>query len=465
VAAGALFLAATLTVTTVPPTSAGILSFRGPHDVPRDSGASKPSQQEAESLSVDPPTEYDAGAPPSDTAIDATGSEVDTTDENASRDSFADLWAPVRTAREDLVERGINLKFFFNDEYQAVLRGGRDTNSGRNAASTDIFFIFDLEQLDLLDRSEFLIHFQANWGAGVNPASGTLSEVSDDDDGSIGGHIAQAWYRIYSPDGKISLKIGYLDYQTIVDRNEFANSEDIEFWNQSLDNNPLVPLNIGLGAALTVHPTDWYTFILGAGDARNRPYSAGFDTTFDSDAIFVAYLENGFHVNFPSDRGPLAGNYRVGLFYDPRPRFEFDGGDGTAQTGDWGVYVSADQVLFRESDRDDQGLGVFFRFAYRDPEVNRLSTFWSGGLHYQGLLRGRDDDVLGLGYSFVRSGSEYRDFVNPNFTDETVYELYYAIKVGPNVVITPDIQYVDNPGAGEAFRDLVVAGVRVRLSL
>jgi carbohydrate-selective porin OprB len=368
--------------------------------------------------------------------------------------------------RQDLLDRGITLRLFFNDQFQAVLRGGRSTSSGRNAGSTDMFFIFDLDKLKVLDNSEFLIHFQANWGLGVNGTTGTLFQVNDDADGSLGGHIAQAWYRVYFWDARVSLKIGYLDYQTIVDRNAFANSEDIQFWNQTLDNNPLVPLNIGLGAALTIHPNEWYTLILGAGDARNRPYSAGFDTTFDSDAIFVAYLENGFHFKLPSDRGPLAGNYRFGVFYDPRTKTEYSTRLVTSnQSGDYGFYISADQVIFRESEEDNQGLGLFARFGYRDPDVNALSTFYSGGISYTGLIDGRDEDVLGLGYSFVRSSAKFREAIDNNFTDESVYELYYAIKVCPNFVVTPDVQYVVNPGATGALSDMIVAGVRLRLSL
>jgi len=39
------------------------------------------------------------------------------------------------------------------------------------------------------------------------------------------------------------------------------------------------------------------------------------------------------------------------------------------------------------------------------------------------------------------------------------------VKVCPNLVVTPDIQYVDRVGAAGAFRDLIVAGLRLRLSL
>jgi len=376
------------------------------------------------------------------------------------------LAEPFGDLQKALGSHGIRLNLYVNDQYQAVLKGGANANgSGRNAGSTDLFLTFDFDEMKLLDNSELLIHFQANWGAGINRRTGALYQVNDDADGSIGGHIAQMWYRLFLWDGKAALRIGYLDYQTIIDRNAFANSEDKQFWHQTLDNNPLVPLNIGLGASLTLRPTEWYTLILGTGDSQNRPYASGFNTTFNGTHRFYGFLEQGVHLKFKSDRGPLSGNYRVGVVYDPKPKSKFDGGDGTPQTGDWGVWVSADQVLFRESKDNNQGLGVFFRFGYRDSRVNRLSTFFSGGVQYMGLVRGRDEDVLGLGFATYRAGNDYRHFVNRVFGAETVYELYYAVKVCPNLVVTPDIQYVDRVGAAGAYRDLIVAGVRLRLSL
>ena len=46
---------------------------------------------------------------------------------------------------------------------------------------------------------------------------------------------------------------------------------------------------------------------------------------------------------------------------------------------------------------------------------------------------------------------------------ETVYELYYAIKVTPCCVITPDLQVITNPGGNKDARDALVGGLRFKI--
>jgi len=373
-------------------------------------------------------------------------------------------WGGLRSSLED---HGVKFSIFLNRQYGSVLKGGADTNgSGRRSASMDALITFDLEQLEVIPQAEVLLHLQANWGSGINLRTGALNQVNDDADGSIGGHVAQLWYRHHFFDRRVSFTLGYLDYQTIIDRNAYANSEDKQFMHQTLDNNPLVPLTIGMGATLTLKPVDWYTLILGVADAQAQPYKGGISKAFHEEDWFRAYVENDLHVKIPTQRGSLPGDYRVGVFYDPGTKNTFLRSQLSRRTrsGDYGLYVSLDQMIFRETDADMQGLGLFARFAYRSPENNRMSRFWSGGLSYTGLFPGRDDDVAGLAFSLLRSSHLYRNRVNDLFTNETVYELYYAIQVTKWLVVTPDIQYVDNPGASGDFGQTVVAGLRARVS-
>jgi len=373
---------------------------------------------------------------------------------------------PFSQVQEKLEPHGIRLNLFVNDQYQAVLAGADTNGCGRNAASMDLFLTFDLEKLGVAARSDVLLHFQSNWGNGINGRTGALMQVNDDADGDLGGHIAQLWYRTYFFDGATALQLGFLDYQTILDRNAYANSEDKQFWHQTLDNNPMVPLNIGLGAALTIHPKDSWTLVVGAGDGQSVLYKPGFSTAFHDEASFFGFLEGAVHIKRPSDRGELPGNCRVGLIYDPRSKTILERARRPRQrSGDVGMYVSLDQMVYRESPDDQQGLGVFGRFGYRDPDVSRMARFWSAGFQYQGLVPGRDDDVLGLAFSLQRSGHKYRRHVDRASDNETVYELYYAIRVSPNLVVTPDIQYIDNPGTTGTLSHALVAGVRLRLSL
>lgn len=368
--------------------------------------------------------------------------------------------------RKELEDRGVKFSFYLNNQYQAVVKGGLDTNGGRNSASLDAFVAVDFDRLGWIENADALLHLQSNWGAGVNSRVGSLVDVNDDADGDLGLHVAQLWYRQRFPQQRFSLTIGFLDFQTIVDRNAFANSEDKQFWNQALDNNPLVPLGIGLGAWAEIRPTNWWTINLGAVDAQSVLYKPGFSTAFHDEALFLGYGESVITVNVPTKNGPLTGNYRAGAVYDPRPREVFVAPDRRArqENENYGFFVSVDQKLFLEKENSDEGLGVFGRFGYQDPDTFRMNRFWSAGLSYTGLFPRRDADVLGFGFAMQQPSEVYQSQVDPDFEEETVYELYYAIQLNKWLVVTPDVQYIENPGGTDDGKPAIVAGVRVRAS-
>lgn len=364
-------------------------------------------------------------------------------------------------------DHGIHINLFLNDQFQSVTKGGLDTNgSGKNSGSMDLFVTADLERLGWIENADALLHLQSNWGEGINGRVGSLADVNDDADGDLGLHVAQLWYRQRFLDRRVALTLGFLDFQTMVDRNAFANSEDKQFWNQSLDNNPLIPLGIGLGASLEIQAAKWWTLNLGVVDAQSVLYKPGFSTAFHDEDWFLAYVESTFKVQIPSKKGPLAGNYRTGVVYDPRPRDEFQYEDRAVRTrgDDYGWYVSADQRLFRENGNDEQGLGVFGRFGYRTPETYPFNRFWSAGLSYTGLIPARDADVLGFGFALQRPSGIYRSRVDSELNNERVYELYYAIQLNEWLVVTPDVQYVELSGGTGDTKPAVAAGVRMRAS-
>ncbi|HKQ49041.1 MAG TPA: carbohydrate porin [Phycisphaerae bacterium] len=376
-------------------------------------------------------------------------------------------WLGLRTAAEDA---GIATQFFYNNTYQWIVKGGLD-RLGKNGATIDWFVTADLQKLKLIPGGSLLVHVRRQWGEGVNPYTGSLWQVADDLDGDRTLHIDQLYYEQLLLDNRISLKTGFLDYQTIVDRNAYANAEDVEFLNQQFDNNPLVPLNIGLGAALTVKPTSWLTVIAGAGDADSVLFKPGFSTAFHGPARFVWYLEPGINITLPPlvGKGKLPGSYRIGMVSDPRVKPVFVPPDTkpalrTYRGDDQGFYLSFDQALFRENDKDAQGLGIFARYGFRHGDINQVANFWSTGLSYQGLIPTRDRDVLGIAVGQSIPSRTYNDKVNRWAEAETVGELYYSISITRWMVITPDVQYISSPGIGSGVDDAIVLGVRTRIS-
>ncbi|MCH7839835.1 MAG: carbohydrate porin, partial [Planctomycetes bacterium] len=113
--------------------------------------------------------------------------------------------------------------------------------------------------------------------------------------------------------------------------------------------------------------------------------------------------------------------------------------------------------------KDKQGLSLFGRYGFAHGDVNRIENFWSLGGQYVGFVPGRDEDTLGFGFAQAIQSSEFHDAIRPRADRETVYEVYYAYRATPWCVITPDLQFIANPGGDKDDRDAFVAGVRVRL--
>jgi len=223
----------------------------------------------------------------------------------------------------------------------------------------------------------------------------------------------------------------------------------------------------GLGAALYFRPCNWYSMILGVGDAQRLPlYKPGFSTAFHDRAWFLGYLEQALHVKIPTKRGPLKGNYRFGLVYDPTVRDEFSRPRAVPERNgnDVGFYASFDQAVYRENEDDNQGLGWFFRYGYRHGEYFRFNQFWSTGLAYTGLIPTRDNDVVGIAMAQKLSSKHFQSRINNRAGTETIYELYYSYQVTPWLAILPDIQYIDNPGGNGDLSQAIVAGVRFRVT-
>ena len=73
-----------------------------------------------------------------------------------------------------------------------------------------------------------------------------------------------------------------------------------------------------------------------------------------------------------------------------------------------------------------------------------MPVYVAGGLLYRGLFKHRDTDRAGIAIYYGR----FRDRL-PRQTAEIVVELNYGIQATPWFYLTPDIQFVINPGGTE----------------
>ena len=350
---------------------------------------------------------------------------------------------------QKLNEVGIESTLNFWLLYQGVVEGGLETDDG-SSGYYHFSNHFDFEKMFGLKGASLFARVDSSWDDSINEAVGSLMRVNaltygDEDIG-----LTQLWLEQTFLEKRIRMRIGKEDVSqngfdfhgqnASFDAMPYANFEGTQFLDSGLVNNASIPFpESGPGAVLLVEPID-------------RTYVAAGGISASADA-FVFVGSDDFHewmfpveIGFVAQPGGLPGLYYAGYWYS---QFEDD------PSAD-GVYLGMAQLLYREPDTKEQGLGVFARYGYASDLT--IKQFWSIGGQYEGLLPGRDRDILAAGWaqSFTR-GEELDE------PYEGALEFYYRVRVTPWLHLSPHIQYIVNPGSNDVD-DAVTLGLRSQIT-
>lgn len=382
--------------------------------------------------------------------------------------------------RDELAESGIEVGTGATQIYQHNARGGISTHrrAGRYSGSYDIELNVDFDKLFGIEGGRLYMLTEGKWSKsqGINdPAVGSFFNVNGDAAPRRAIDVTELWYEQSFAAQELRLRFGKMDLTggfehsncpVSFDCSMFANDETTQFLNGALINNPTIPFpDNGLGVALHYGPDNFWYASAAVADAQADVRETGFRTAFTGEDYFFYIAETGITPVLGSANGSLPGAYRLGLWYDPQPKASADLADaGKNYRDDLGFYVTCDQMLAKENTdpEDSQGLGVFFRYGNADSSRNDITNFWSIGFQYQGLFEGRDDDVLGAGFAH----GTFSDKASTTYTDdyESAFEVYYNVRVTPWLAISPDVQYITNPGGDSTIDDAVVLGARVQMN-
>ncbi len=261
------------------------------------------------------------------------------------------------------------------------------------------------------------------------------------------------------------------------------------------------PAGIFFNVPLSVYPTATWGLRALAAPLRSLYVMAG---VYNGDATLGANDKHGVdwsmrgplfaiaEIGYRLNQGPgatgLAGNYKIGGYYDDGefPDLFRDIAGGSAASsglppqmhhGNGGFYVLMDQMVYREGGPGSrQGLTPFVALLFApDTSVNALPFFVNGGLVYRGLLPARPKDTLGVGAIYGAFSDQLRRSQRDARragasgtgvqTSELALEMTYTIRVAPSVQVQPDVQYIINPGGSRKIPDALVIGFQLSLNL
>jgi porin len=228
----------------------------------------------------------------------------------------------------------------------------------------------------------------------------------------------------------------------------------------------------------------------GTGDPQLR--DAG-GTAFRLNGHALAIGELWYSTNQNDGATGLPATYKLGAWYDSahfadqlydtaglslaNPR---SSGIPREHSPDFAVYGIVDQMIWRKPGSKQLGVGVFLQVMGTPEQFNLSNLFIEAGLNWMGPFAGRDNDIFGIGVSYLgispaarRYSSQVVAFTGtgqPYAGNETVFEATYSYQVTPWWTLQPDLQIVINPGAGipsafssTSLKNDVIGGVRATI--
>lgn len=370
-----------------------------------------------------------------------------------------------------LLDGGITFEVIYTGETFRRARGGINRSRRSNYRSNlDVVCNVDFERMGLWDGGRLFIYGESLYGpilpvGEIQLASNIDSTISDTARPEFT-TIAEYWYEQYLCDGAVHFKVGKQDANA-----DFAYTDlGGDFINSSFGLPPNIPLptfpSQALGFAGFLEASDACTFGFGVydGTAADGPQGVrwGFDTLGDNGAILLAQAEFRPQLGY-LDQHPAT--LRCGGWYhtDDKQWEPLNPAKGNVDSN-YGGWASVDYLLFKESYAEDneQGLGVFLQGSWCPEDRNQISYAVIGGLVYNGLLPGRDQDLIGAGCGLARIGDEFlqAELANGNEFDsrEIVTELFYKYQLSPFVILQPDLQFFTAPGT--EYPDAFLLGLR-----
>jgi len=147
------------------------------------------------------------------------------------------------------------------------------------------------------------------------------------------------------------------------------------------------------------------------------------------------------------------------------------GSSGKPLDHDWALYGIIDQLIWRlPGSEASQGMAIFGRIMGAPSDRNLVDFYFDGGFTFTGMIPGRPNDALAIGFAYTGISDEAAAFdvdsSEPEARDyESLVEICYTFQINGGWSLQPDFQYVWNPGGGVAGVDnAAVIGARSTIS-
>lgn len=374
-------------------------------------------------------------------------------------------------ARKTLAENGLTYFGDLTQYYQGVTAGGvsrRFAYGGRGDYLVDL----DSGKLGLWQGGHLDLRGETRLGQDANAFDGALAPSN----------FAMA---LPLPGRNVTALTGVQYTQTISERlSVFAGKLDLldgtpesyargprlnYFWNAAMQSNItriyLLPSALGTGLTIRDEVEPVFNFYLL--DSHFTPTTSGF-STLGANGV-VMYGEYRLRTNWFD----LPGHFVPGFLYSTANRTALDanpfilisnfaaGTPAPSKSPAWTATCRFDQVVYANSTNRSRNWTLNGDFGVSDGNPNPIHWFANVSLVASGLIRGRENDLFGIGYYHLGvSGLPVLEALGVGA--ENGFEAFYNAAVTPWFHVTPDLQVLDP--ARQRVATALLVGIRARLS-
>ncbi len=391
----------------------------------------------------------------------------------STRDNLTGSWGGVRT---DWHEAGVDIGLNYTMEPAALVSGGYQyDNTYLHNINAELKL--DLAKLIGIPHTTFLAKYSSRDGDNLSeeyvvPGSAengryVYGEYFNKSQEAFGGQTT----KLVNFQLTTQLDSFTLDYGRLVMNDLFLRSDlYCNFMNNGICGSPkgvFTPYALNaypdatVGAHVKWQTGDMVDLKLGVFDGGwTKQNSDGWDWSMGKNGVAVA---GEVQVFFDRSTGGAQKVLKFGANYHSGEFNNFKTGELTDDNTS--LWFLVDWMLYQEQENSSQGLALFGSVVHNtDDEIAGLTTSYTLGVVYEGLIPGRDRDKLGF-MATVAEHSEYNTYTHDYVTGkergtETVWELTYNFILPYGFQFMPDVQYITNPNGSKDFDDVLVVGTK-----
>ena len=394
-------------------------------------------------------------------------------EDSAARPSRSYLFGDWGGERSALASRGVVFDFFYVADLQANPIGGTEQSQagwGRIRGSVDI----DFGKLNEWDG--FTFHATGLWQFGGNLGAdiGVLANPS----GLVSAHTTRLdswWLQQALFHHRLLIRAGQFAGLDFYGNQEYGASYLIEPFDYAFGNlfsTTYESFNPAGTPAAQVQFFLWRTlYIKTAVLSGNRnPYEqdpTGFHFAIRDSPVFAS--EIGFTRDKQNEpqvrRKTYPGTYKFGSTYNAG---KFTNAAGVQSSGNYLIYASANQALYRSEAGSNSGLDATVGFDWSPGDLNRENSQTTAGFRYNGPIPSRPQDGVAFAFVYTKISDPF-DAIgiptgSPLLGSEKAFEANYALQVKPYFLIQPVFQYYVDVGANSRIPNAAVLGFRVKVT-